>query len=534
MLNGDMMNCTNNLIGGKYVNLSGKYFTVQSQFYDDFNVLVADSSNIDILVAISKTKGAWSECQKMSFGERSAIIKEAAARLVFSEEEITAIVKTLGTPIRYIREQVAQIPKIMRSFSVTISKRYGIIEGRIGLDFIENKTFSKIEFRIAKKGLIYALTPGNDIRTTAVVSTISVLLGIPLIIKPSRTDNIIPLKITKAIIEAGYPKNGLSVIFFNTDNPSSKKLNFKLCDEATVVWPFGDEETVDDSIRFERIKLLEIEKILKASGVPDAGEGIIKFLNNAQAKHNPLDAYMSEQTVDHFASKIVLRHASGRCAGILDSDFDLQRAAKLIMESSMEYPKSCSSMKSVFVVETVFEKFIKILKQEFEDLDRYVADPLKPKTKVGYVDKGTVSFLEKRIMELKRLQLVSILHGGKKINQTQLTPILLSTSDINSELLIKEIPGYILCLIEVGSFEEAVSQINRISKDNPKLAVSYFTNNPNNMRLYINAHHVKINHTTTDLDGIIHEGNDYIMKLTRPYMVHVHKVDLKEHPYGHR
>jgi hypothetical protein len=108
---------------------------------------------------------------------------------------------------------------------------------------------------------------------------------------------------------------------------------------------------------------------------------------------------------------------------------------------------------------------------------------------------------------------------------------LVSTNDINSELLLNEIPGYILCLIKVNSFEDAVTQINQISQDNPKLAVSYLTNNPKNMRLYVNAHHVKINYMTTDIEGIVHEGNDYIMQLTRPYMVHIDKKNLKDHPY---
>ena len=150
---------------------------------------------------------------------------------------------------------------------------------------------------------------------------------------------------------------------------------------------------------------------------------------------------------------------------------------------------------------------------------------------VGYTDRPILSFLEKRIAELKMLGLVSVLHGGKKVGPLQMTPLLVSTNDVNSELLINEISGYILCLIKVGSFEEGVAHINRIAKDQPKLAVSYFTNNPANMRLHVNAHHVKVNYLTSDLDGLIHEGNDYIMQLTKPQVVHIHKTGLKKHPY---
>lgn len=523
-----------NLIGGQPINLSKTYFTVRSQFYEDFEVSVADASQLDISIALSKVKQSWEECQKLSFAERVSIIEKAAKGLKFSEEEVQELVKMMGIPQKYVLEQVNQIPEIMMDFWKVISKRYGFLYGKIGLDFRESETFHKIEFRISKKGFVYAITPGNDARTTVVVSTILVLLGIPGIIKPSKTDNIIPLKVVKAIIEAGYPKNGLMVIFFDSENPKSKENNFKICDEAAVIWPFGNEDTIDNLIRIEKRDVLNIDKFMKDKEIVDIQKEFPKFLVELQKAENSLDTYMLTQTIDHFASKLVLRHASGRCAGILDSDFDVDHAAKLIMDSSMRYPISCNSMKSVFVVESAFDKLVKNLEHEFNALDKYTSNPLNSETEVGYIDQKTALFLEKRIDELKRLQLVSILHGGRKINSNQFTPLLVSTNDINSELLINEIPAYILCLIKVSSFEDAVSQINKISQHNPKLAVSYFTNNPNNMRLYVNAHHVKINYLTTDIDGIIHEGNDYIMQLTRPYMVHVHKTHLKEHPYRPR
>ncbi len=524
------MKTVDNLIGGQSVNLGKNYFTVQSQFYKD-KILIADASQLDISIALSKAKQSWEECQKLSFAERANIIKKAANSLKFSEGEIRAIVKMVGMPKKYISEQVNQIPKIMASFWEIISKRYGFLYGKIGLDFMENETFHKIEFRVPKKGFVYAITPGNDPRITAVVSTILVLLGIPGIIKPSKTDNIVPLKIVKTIIDAGYPKNGLSILFFDSENPKSKEHNFKICDEAATIWPFGDENTIDNLIRTEKRNVLNLDKFLKDKGMLNIQKELPKFLAELQKAENSLNDYISTQTIDHFASKLILRHASGRCAGILDENFDIPLAAKLIIDSSMRYPIGCNSMKSVFVVESSFNKLTKVLERELTLLDKHTADPLNPKTEVGYIDKRTALFLEKRIDELKRLQLISILHGGEKISPTQFTPLLVSTNDVNSELLINEIPGYILCLIKVKSFEEAVSQINRIAQDSPKLAVGYFTNNPQNMRLYVNAHHIKINHLTTDLDGIIHEGNDYIMQLTRPYMVHVHKANLKEHPY---
>ncbi len=520
-----------NLIDGRPINLSKAYFTVQSQFYNDFKVSVADSGQLDVSIALSKTKNSWEDCQRLSFNERAEIIEKAASGLKFTEQEIDAIVKMSGMPKKYILIQMRQIIEIMTTFKEAVSKRYGLIDEKIGTNFLENKASHKIEFRIPRKGFIYSITPGNDSRVTAVVLTILTLLGIPGIVKPSKNDSIIPVKVAKAIIDAGYPENGLTILFLNSENPKSKEYNFKICDNAMAIWPFGDEDTVDNLLRIERHNVFDLERFLSDKKLDNIQTNFPEFLTELEKSKNSIDNYMLIQTIDHFASKLILKHASGRCTGILDDDFDLKLAARMTIDSSMRYPIGCNSMKSLFVVESVFDKFVDILKQEFGKLDEQTSDPLNPATEVGYIDKEIVSFIEKRIGELKLLQQVSVLHGGKKISPVQLTPLLVSTNDQNSELLINEISGYILCLTKVKSFRDGISQINKLSQNSPKLAVSYFTNNSANMRMHVNAHHVKINYLTTDLDGIIHEGNDYIMQLTRPYMVHLHKENIKNHPY---
>ena len=520
-----------NLIGGQPINLSKKYFIVKSQFYENFYVYLADSNHLDLSILISKTKHSWEQCQNINFKERVEILEKAANSLTFSEEEIDSIVKMVGMPKKYVLEQIQQIPKIMTSFWKIVSDRYGFKYGKIGLDFIKNGKVHKIEFRIPKSGFVYAITPGNDQRITALISTVLVLLGFPGIIKPSKVDNIIPLKVVKAIIDAGYPKNGLGVLFFNSEGPNANEYNFKLCDESSVIWPFGDNLTVDNLIRIEKQQVINLDKFAKEKKITDIKKEFQTFLNELKNSRDSIDDYIEYTTIDHFSSKLVLRHASGRCAGILDNNFDVSTAAKLILNSSMKYPIGCNSLKSVYVVEPVFDELVKKLKQELNYLDKYTSDPIKSNTEVGYINPETALFLNKRIEELKLLKLVSILHGGKQTGPLQFTPLLVSTNDINSELLINEIPAYILCLTKVKSFEDAVYQINKITENNLKLVVSYFTNNPKNMRLQVNAHHVKINHLTTDIDGLIHEGNDYIMQLTRPYVVHLEKKYLNTHPY---
>ena len=217
-----------NIIGGKDINLSKQYFKVKSQFYKNFELEISDSNDMEVSIAISKVKQSWEETQQLSFNDRIRIINSATKELNFTKDEIDSIVKLIGMPITYIKEQINQIPIIMNGMWSIISNRYGFKYGKLGLDFIEDKNFHKIEFRTPRKGFVYAITPGNDPRITSLVITILVLLGIPGIIKPSKTDSIIPQKIVRKIIDAGYPKNSLALLFFNSEKEDSKKLHFKI------------------------------------------------------------------------------------------------------------------------------------------------------------------------------------------------------------------------------------------------------------------------------------------------------------------
>ena len=258
----------------------------------------------------------------------------------------------------------------------------------------------------------------------------------------------------------------------DSERQNSKNQNFKICDEASVIWPFGNDDTVDNLLRLEQHTRFDIERFLKDKNIQDIKMDFTKFIVEMQNSRDSMNHYLVTDTIDHFSSKLVLRHASGRCAGILDADFDLDTATKLIIDSSMRWPIGCNSMKSVFVVESVFDKIVERLNKEFKALDKTTANPLDSNTEIGYIDEKTVLFLEKRINELKMLNLIKVLHGGTKTNPTQLTPFLISTNDFNSELLINEIPGYILCLTKVKSFKDGVDHINKLTDNNLKLAVN--------------------------------------------------------------
>lgn len=520
-----------NLIGGKEIVLSGKYFDVASPFYPNAKVSVADSSQMDIAMLISKAKKARDECRNLRFEKRHEILKKSSKKINFSDKEMEYEVKMTGMPIKYVSKYLDEIPVLMEELPEIIGKKYGLLDGKIASDLHETKEYHKIEFREPIPGFVYSVMPGNDPRVTALVSTILVSLGLPGIIKPSKFDAPIAHKVVNSIIDAGYPSGALNVVFFDSSSPQANGCNFKLCDASSVIWPFGEDNTVDKILRFEYKPVLNLKKFLEEKNIKSINQDFDKFADEIKNSKGNIADYLEQETIDHFASKIVLRHASGRCAGILDEDFDVKKAAELITESSMNYPIGCNSMKSVFALKSVYDKLLSYLGEEFEDLEKKTGDPLKSKTEVGYIEPKLVAYMLQRVDELTRTGLINVVRGGEKISDMQVTPILATTDDVHSELLLNETSAYILGLKKCNSFENAVREVNDAAGENKKLTVSILTHNLNHMKARMHAHHVKINYLTTDIDGIIHEGNDYVMQLTKPQVLHLHKKFMKSHPY---
>ena len=452
----------NNFIGGKEIGLSGKHFKIESEFYD-YSIEAADSGMMDISVALSKA-GKADSLKRLSFDERMQILREAEKKLSFSEDEIKYNVMMTGMPIKYVREYIESIPKILSDISLLVEKKYEHINHKKTKRFFDG--INKFEHRVPIRGPIYAVAPSNDARVSALISAISISLGIPAIIKTSKSDLPISLKIAKTLISCGLPNEALAILTFDTAKKDAQKKNFKLVEGSSIIWVFGDDETVDNTLRFDKKRYFDLESFYSQIKINPESD-FNNFLDAIKKDQKPFLDNITSISKDYFSQKTVLRHASGRCSGVLNSDFNLKRASEIIVDSSLNYPIGCNSMKSLHVVQSAYDEIISDLKERFAE--RKVGDPLNKDTDVGYISKQTLDYVDKRARELSFLKLLHIDSDYKRMSDVQSTPLLCSTKDVHSEFLSKEYSAY---------------------------------------------------ERTTEIDAIIHEGNDYIMQLTRPRVLH--------------
>lgn len=472
----------NNFVGGKESLLSKKTFEVVSSFYSDYITNVPDSNLFDLKSATSQARSAIELCNKLHFDDKKEILKNTSKNIKFSDDDIEYIVKMTGIPITKVEKYTGEICHILNAVPDAIEKRIGIRHGKIARHPIPDQDIFK--FLEPVHGFVYAVTPGNDPRVVPFVASWLVTLGIPCVLKVSKNDVLTAQKVIQTIINSGYPAGGVNMLCWDTSKENSKKFNFELVDASHVVWAFGDNNTVDNLLRFEEVE--------------------------------------NGHRIDHFSDKIVLRHVTGRAAAICDSKIDQEKIANIITESALHWPIGCNALKAVFDANDKHGELIQILSEKFNKLT--IGNPMDKKTDVGYVDARILKYVFKRISELKPFGLIEP-KTGKLVSDIQASPILLKTRDKLSEFLSREFSVYILTVKQCVSFDEAVDEVNESTGSTKRIAIAVFSDDEDKvLKTTLRAHHIKRLRHTTELDISFHEGNDYLHKLTVPQ---IHRVKWK-------
>jgi acyl-CoA reductase-like NAD-dependent aldehyde dehydrogenase len=468
-----------NFIGGKDTLLSGKNFTVESDFYPDYRVLAPESGIFDVKTAISKAKSSLKECKELTFAERTEILENASEHYSATNAELEYAVKNTGMPIKIVKEYSEEIIKIFRGLPIVLEKHVGLVGEQFGYELKHANGVALFE---PINGMVYAVTPGNDIRVSAFIASWLVSLGLSGIIKCSKNDLAFAHKALEQLTKSGYPEGALNLLCWDTKKQENSKLNFELVDSAKVVWAYGSDSTVDFMLRFE-------EKT-------------------------------PENVIDHFSDKIVLRHGTGRSAGICGSDVSVNEVAQTVTDSALTWPIGCNAMKMLFTCGKNQEELASELSERFDELRKFTGDPMSNKTRVGYTDPKLLQHVMARIGDLQKTGQVK-LRTGKKLSDKQCIPLLLETWDANSELLSNEFSTYLLTIKKCDGLNDALTQLNESAGINKRLSVSVFTSEKQKVQNSLHAHHIANNKPTNEIDLLFHEGNDYFHKLTIPQ---IHKI----------
>ena len=332
-----------NFIGGSLQDSLSGTFHVSSPFFE-YALDVPNSCLLDAGDAFSAAKAAQGKCARLSIDERCQILQRAAEKFVLSDEERAHLVKMQGAPSRFVETHAMYSRQQFLDTARAAEQRHGFILGNLG----RSVSGHGFELNRPPEGIVAAFIPPNDPAEAAFVMSHAVMSGATLVLKPSRAEPYMALKVAGLLTECGYPPGGISVLHWNTAEESSQGLTQALLRDSKYHVVMGDYETAHSLL------------------------GSVENRNAARCVFS-----------------------AGRSKAIVDEGADLEYVAECLMAASLNWTNNCVSTKSVVVVGNGLETLISLLRIK---CDAAVVDnPLHSDTTIGYVDPKLLDKVEEAV-----------------------------------------------------------------------------------------------------------------------------------------
>jgi len=465
-------------------------------FYEHYHYQVANASPLDL----SKAIGAARSAERIPIETREVILNRAAENFSYQQEDLEHTVRLTGMPVSLVQTLLSEIPQWLRQVPQVARARFtSSKEKEVFSQEISPGQYWKLLSPL--EGFCYAVTPGNDPRSAALVAANLVFMGAPFILKASPKDAVAPL-VVKALLSAGLAPNYCSLIYFESESQQTANKHFKLVDACSLLWTFGPNDQVERLLRYEQGK---------PQAIVDLSE-----LDSAQVEADKLAQVISErgfkldhERIDHFAGKRVLRHNTGNCAAIINGSLD--EAIKGWLYEAINFPLGCTATKSIFWLQAPKDLLLEL--QVFLGELR-AGDPLDPQTQIGYVHPHNLDFLQ-AALERNRLRLQAF--GGERLSSFQAHPLLVASQEELPDFFADEIPAYVLAVQSCTSSRQAVEMVNHYTTREPRLAVSLYRFPKAERAMAVQelrTHTVLFDLPTSRVVPVFHEGNDYALRLS--------------------
>ncbi len=169
--------------------------------------------------------------------------------------------------------------------------------------------------------------------------------------------------------------------------------------------------------------------------------------------------------------KKVALELGGNAATYIDKSADLEHSAKrCVYGAFVNSGQVCISLQRIFVHESIYDEFADILARETQELK--VGSPYDEDTFMGPLINQDALNRAKSWIESARSEGAEVIAGGVEVNGAFAPTIVKSVTD-NMNIICEEVFAPIVSLVEVNSYDEAISKMNNSPYG---LQFSIFTN----------------------------------------------------------
>ncbi len=358
----------------------------------------------DGLKALEFSKIGFEKTKLLSPYEKSKILQKILEKIEEERENLAKIIcLEAGKPIKQAR---AEVDRCLFTFEIAKEECKRISGEIIPLDLKEWTLKKEGYVKRFPKGILLAITPFNfPLNLVAHKLAPAIAVGIPFILKPASKTPIVSCKLSKIILNSGYPEEAVNYLPMN-----SKKVK-TLLEHPDI-------------------------KIVSFTGSSEVGWGIKKI------------AYDKTCTLE----------LGGNAAVVVHKDADIEDAAKKCAIGGFYYAgQSCISVQRIIIFEEIYEIFKKKLIEEVKKLK--VSDPREEDCFVGpIIDEESLIRIENWVEEAKR-DGAKIIIGGERRENFYMPTII---EDVKPDMKIwrEEVFAPIVVLKKYKNFEEAINLVN--------------------------------------------------------------------------
>ena len=413
------------IIGGEEVDKSEKIDVIYPYTQEKIGE-VPKGSPEDVEKAVEKAKTGLKKLKELTAYEKYKILLKVANLLEERKEEFAkTIVYEVGKTIREARTEVERAINTI-TFAAEEAKR---IEGEyVQIDASPNGVGKKGFYFREPAGIVVAITPFNfPLNLTAHKIAPSIAAGCPFVLKPSERTPLSPTMLCQLFLEAGVPKEAVSIIPGFAD--------------------VGQAMTTHPDVR-----------VVSFTGSLKVGEIIAKQAG---------------------LKKIVMELGSNS-AVVVDEDANLEVAAKKAVAGGFAVAgQVCISVQRILVHEKVADKFYELLKQEVSKLK--FGDPMNEETDVGpIITVDEVNRIQSWIQEA--IEKGAKVATGGEAEKTVFKPTVVVDVPEETKLFYEEAFAPVVTVKRFKDIDEALALVN---KSNYGLQVGVFTNNIKNAWKFI-------------------------------------------------
>ncbi len=379
---------------------------------------ISESTLEDVEKAIEQAEKGKRIMAEMSLFERSEILRKTAEIIEKNKEDFsTTLVKEVGKTIKEARIEVRRAIEIFRLASEEAKRIHG---ETLPFDSVPNGEKRIGYFIRVPVGIIAAITPFNVPLVLASHKIAPAIAGgNSIVFKPSIITPLADIKLTKALIEAGLPKEAINVVI-------------------------GPGSTVGNAIvKDPRIRMISF------TGSKEVG---LEILKNAGLK------------------KVTLELGSNS-ALILSNKGNIDLAVSATIKGGFAVAgQVCISVQRVLAQKEVFDKYLEKLIEGVKNIK--VGDPMKEDTDMGpVISEESAKRIEEWIKEAVDMG-AKVIAGGKR-EKTLFEPTVLINVPIEAKLFSKEVFGPV---VVVNSFDRLSEAIEMANNSEYGLQAGIFTN----------------------------------------------------------